>query len=649
MCNVSRKIPDYVIQTLAMGPRNPVMDKFDDKEVLIELDCFLKFCKDNHISDSAVTDLNVKTLNYIKTCNKQKTPRHVLKTKQFLKDNDLLAVPFDKGIGYCVMPRTTYEQKLDPIIQLPQFKKYVDNRKNAKHPILKEEERVVEVLNNLKKEGKISEDLFKELKPTGSQAPRLYGLAKVHKDGTPLRPIVAFPGSAYEPVAKKIAHWLSFVPECRINTSSDKIAKELSSNKLSDNQSLISFDVVSLYTNVPVKESIKVCADLLFNKMSIQGVEKETFIKLAELACCNVVFSTHQGYHIQHEGLAMGSPPAPHLANGWLSTFDKTIQGNSTLYHRYMDDIIRIIDNDVIDDELNKINNLHPCLSFTKELENNNSIPFLDMLLHNIEGNLSSSWYTKPTDTGLTLNFHSLAPIKYKKSVIISFVHRIFRACSTWKNFHLGITKACQILENNQYPSSFIMPIINVTIEKLIAPPTKKDDTDDNSILELSLDPNACLDIMSEKEKFNFFIAYRGHPTEKLVKSFKKMNAPCKFVLTMKKTKNFLPSLKPVVPKMLQNNVVYKIKCPGCESSYVGQTVRHLQRRFKEHLGNKGPVKTHLETCSISNPNENIIHILGRSRSLPHLLTLEALYIKEHNPNLNTKDEYRSRTLTLKF
>jgi len=154
---------------------------------------------------------------------------------------------------------------------------------------------------------------------------------------------------------------------------------------------------------------------------------------------------------------------------------------------------------------------------------------------------------------------------------------------------------------------------------------------------------------MSEKEKFNFFIAYRGQPTEKLVKSFKKMNAPVKFVLTMKKTKHFLPSLKPMIPKMFQNNVVYKIDCPGCESSYVGQTVRHLQQRFKEHLGNKGPVKSHFENCKIIDPTDKIIHILDRSRSLPRLLTLEALYIKQHKPTLNTKDQLRSRTLTLKF
>ena len=100
---------------------------------------------------------------------------------------------------------------------------------------------------------------------------------------------------------------------------------------------------------------------------------------------------------------------------------------------------------------------------------------------------------------------------------------------------------------------------------------------------------------------------------------------------------------------MLFSNVVYKIDCPGCNSSYVGQTVRHLQRRFREHIGNKGPMKTHFETCQITNIDDDMINILDRSNSLPRLLTLEALYINQFKPKLNTKDEYRSRTLTLKF
>ena len=144
-------------------------------------------------------------------------------------------------------------------------------------------------------------------------------------------------------------------------------------------------------------------------------MDKDTFKILAKLASCNVLISTHDGYFKQIDGLAMGSAPAPHLANGWLSSFDKVIKGNSTLYYRYMDDIITIENKNNIDDKLKHINSLHPFLKFTVEKENDGHLPFLDMLLHNVNGNISSSWFRKSTDTGLTLNFHSLAPLKYKK------------------------------------------------------------------------------------------------------------------------------------------------------------------------------------------------------------------------------------------
>ena len=117
----------------------------------------------------------------------------------------------------------------------------------------------------------------------------------------------------------------------------------------------------------------------------------------------------------------MGSPPAPHLANGWLSTFDDTIKGDACLYERYMDDVICVVNKSEVNDRLSMINNLHPCLKFTHELENNGQIPFLDMLICNQNGKLSSKWYRKPTDTGLTLNFHALAPLKYKKICNIKF------------------------------------------------------------------------------------------------------------------------------------------------------------------------------------------------------------------------------------
>ena len=197
------------------------------------------------------------------------------------------------------------------------------------------------------------------------------------------------------------------------------------------------------------------------------------------------------------------------------------------------------------------------------------------------------------------------------------------------------------------------MPIVRYTIEKLVSPgENQMNDSVNDSMNESandSLDSNACLYNMDEKDKFMFFVTYRGKPTEQLAKSFRKLNAPCRVIMTTKKTKTVLPSLKPNVPKMLQNAVVYKIDCPGCESSYVGQTVRHLQRRFREHLGCNGLMRKHFEMCEVQTPSSDLVTILDKSRSYVRLLTLEALWINKLKPKLNTKDEYRSRALTLKF
>ena len=66
------------------------------------------------------------------------------------------------------------------------------------------------------------------------------------------------------------------------------------------------------------------------------------------------------------------------------------------------------------------------------------------------------------------MNFHALAPRKYKKSVVSGIVYRISNACSTWNNFDTGLKKLKKLLENNQYPSSFYEPIIEKTPNKII-------------------------------------------------------------------------------------------------------------------------------------------------------------------------------------
>ena len=233
-----------------------------------------------------MTDINVKTLTYIKKCKRMKSSRNVDMTKKYLKDNTLLAVPFDKGI----MKKEVYESKLDAIIDLPQFEEVVSTRKNAKHPVVKEEERVVATLQRLRDNESISNELFAKLKPLGSQPARLYGLAKVHKTATPVRPVLSMPGSSYYNIATCVADWLSVVDECRINSSTKQISDHLHHIKLGEHEEVVSFDVKSLYTNVPVIEAINMCADLLFSgKYKLPPVDKQTFIDLAMVVSCDHV------------------------------------------------------------------------------------------------------------------------------------------------------------------------------------------------------------------------------------------------------------------------------------------------------------------------------------------------------------------------
>ena len=242
----------------------------------------------------------------------------------------------------------------------------------------------------MKSRGEIDSALYKKLKPMGSQPPRLYGLAKVHKNNIPMRPVLSMPGSVYHKIAEQVAEWLEAVPECKINSSTKDVCDRLSKVKLENDEELVSFDVSSLYTNVPLIESIETCTDLLFrDNMKKIPVQKSAFLELAKIASCDVIMSTHDGYYKQIDGLAMGSPPAPHLANGWMSKFDGQIQGNAKLFTRYMDDILRDIKRDEIDNKLAEINNLHPNLTFTIEKENDGKLPFLDIQLINQAGVLS--------------------------------------------------------------------------------------------------------------------------------------------------------------------------------------------------------------------------------------------------------------------
>ena len=154
---------------------------------------------------------------------------------------------------------------------------------------------------------------------------------------------------------------------------------------------------------------------------------------------------------------------------------------------------------------------------------------------------------------------------------------------------------------------------------------------------------------MGEKDKFMFFVQYRGKCTDHFAYDMHQIHAPCRIIMTLRKVKTVLPSLKPPVPKMYKSNVVYQIECPRCESRYVGQTSRQMQRRFAEHLQRASPIKAHMDVCDVKFTQDDVTILGSTCRGEKYLLILEALWQYEVKPSLNTKDEYKSRTLTIKF
>ena len=305
----------------------------------------------------------------------------------------------------------------------------------------------------------------------------------------------------------------------------------------------------------------------------------------------------------------------------------------------YMDDIIRTIQSDKIDGKLNEINELHNNLKFTMELEKDGEIPFLDMLLMRRNTRIESTWYCKPTDTGLVMNFHAVAPKRYKRGVVSGFVHRIHRACSTWSNFDNSLKKAKAVLEKSQYPPTFYEEVIADALKKIVDQVPR--DTQQKST-----------DVEADGTKYTVLLQYRGFATDQFIKKLKEVKAPVQVVLTLRKLRSCLPSLKSPIPKMLRSDVVYRITCPRCQACYVGKTSRHLTSRFAEHKSRaSGPVLRHMKSCGVQVPEmrENLQVLRTVVGGGFQLSIMEALFIREVCPSLNTRDEFRDHELMIKF
>ena len=298
--------------------------------------------------------------------------------------------------------------------------------------------------------------------------------------GVPLRPILA----AYNTASYGISKFIILLIEklCingyTIENSNDFVA-QLKHVPINPGTCMISFDASSLYTNVPVSETLDIVLKNLFVDEDVLylGYSRKLFFEMLNLAVCNTYFFFNKILYKQKDGLAMGNPLAPTLANIFLCDLETTFLNNCPLefkpiyYRRYLDDIFAIFSSkEQISKFYEYINNYHINIEFTVEEESEGKLSFLDVLVDRDSRAVQCSVYRKPTFTNLGTSFFSFIPTVYKINSIRTLVHRAYHLSSSFFTFQKEVDFLRNYFEINGYPSFCIDKCLKQFLNKVYHP-----------------------------------------------------------------------------------------------------------------------------------------------------------------------------------
>ena len=184
---------------------------------------------------------------------------------------------------------------------------------------------------------------------------------------------------------------------------------------------MISFDVESLFTNVPLHETINIILDQIYTNNAINmSIPESDMRTLWPLCTDNSYFTIGDEICAQIDGVAMGSLQGLVFANISLAMHEqRLLQNNKILglikWYRYVDDILAIfVTKPDMDTALHELNSLHDNLKFTSECDKDGNFHFLDVNIKFMNGQFYSSTYVKPTSIGLYLLWSSFTNNSYK-------------------------------------------------------------------------------------------------------------------------------------------------------------------------------------------------------------------------------------------
>ncbi|CAH2094625.1 unnamed protein product [Euphydryas editha] len=608
--NIPKNNTQKTLETLAVESELAVVINKKDNIIknIVAHEIKTKAALQNSKSNSKQHNTNNNNNNNIIYKSLQKT----------LIDNDLIISKADKGNAVVILKRTDYQNKVNEVISGEEFSKLSSDPTNKY---------AAEVRLSVNK----SKHIFpkntskQNVIQMNTNAPILYGLPKIHKDNIPIRPVVSYIGApAYElakELNKVIKSKTSFDPTYSLKNSIQLVNK-IKDLTLPGHCKLISLDVDSLFTNVPVKETLNILTKLLKNNHT-NANEITELIELTKLCMKQNYFKFNNQFYQQKEGLAMGSPLSPLMADIFMDDFENKhiVKNNNILYYyRYVDDIIICWTGTdrQLDIFVKNLNNIHPKIKFKSELEQNHSINFLDLTITRVNNKHQFGIFRKPTYTDTTIPASSCHPWQHKLAAFHSYVHRLLSIPLTKENYLKELNLIYHMAQANGYNNN----IVNNIIKKQKSMRIKKD--------LYSTAPDKI-------NKYKSSLTYFGTVSERIAKTLKAHDLHVAF-RTNNTLKNICNGKDKVNNK--QKSGIYKLECSDCKATYIGQTGRKFETRYKEHIAavrNNQPQKSHFAKHLLdsghklsSDHSYKILHTCDKGLRLS---MLEQLEIIKHNNN----------------
>ena len=295
-------------------------------------------------------------------------------------------------------------------------------------------------------------------------------------------------------------------------------------------------------------------------------------------------------------------------------------------FTRYVDDILATFESpEKAQEFLAFLNSLHGNIKFTIEEEVLGKMPFLDILLIRENDRMSTTVYRKTTHSGVYAHFTSFVPFTLKLQLIRTLLHRAYEICSSYELLHAEFERIKLMMMNNGYNRDYIYSVINRFLTRKMSeyrpfegPKPKEIYLRLPFLKESTYKLENCINSCLSRIKC-------GALRVKVFYTYSRVSDRLRF----KDRSSII------------NNAIYHLECSQCDANYVGETMRNISDRMKEHSDPKTDSVVAKHTAQ--NPghvfNTDSPKILSFEHNTFKRRTKEALSIQKINPKLNIQEK----------